>query len=431
MDKKYIHNIWFPKATKEIVIIVSEEAETKKSEDSATTAENYAYLDNVGDKDTLFEVSIFLARHYPNASLKTLFPREFNEREDLNKNLVIIGGPAHNETYSRFKKKLNTSIGYNLENWTITMDEKSYESDYSEEIGMQVDYGSFSSFRNPFMNNHRVILINGISTFGAHGAFYAFSDKDEAIPNYIYICEKMSMGDNIGFEVLVSVNVHNCHLRDCTKVSIDCPHVNSENIKTYHSLAHAEVSNSLTEGRKIMITNSDKKRVDLLQRKLSSQITTRIRLIDSLAKTRDPLLEQQYEDDLEKCEITILSFAQQLAELSLNYDDIEIESYLSADLVEICRKRVSKISSNEFVELKNELLNISQRISEDAKSNGDDDVARKAISIASDITKKDSLELTIPIIPLLLNYKSSISLDTKLDLKNAVCSLIKKIKGTD
>lgn len=237
MDKRNIYDIWFPRSTKEIVIIVSEEAKLKKSEDAVPTAENYAHLDNVGDKDTLLEVAIFLARYYPRATLKRLFPREFNEREDLIKNLVIIGGPAHNEIYSRIKTKLGTSIGYNLENWTITLDNKEYESQFSNEKGMEVDYGAFSSFQNPFMHEHKVVLINGISTFGTLGAFYAFSDRDEAVSNYRYVCsQRYNSGNYIGFETLVCVKVYNCYLLDCTKVNIDCPLIDPSNTKMHRSL---------------------------------------------------------------------------------------------------------------------------------------------------------------------------------------------------
>lgn len=237
MNKKNIYDVWFPKATKEITIIISEEAASKKSEDAVTTSENYAYLDNVGDKDTLFEVIIFLARHYPKAILKRLFPREFNEREDLNKNLVIIGGPAHNEIYSRFRDKCGALIGYNLEYWTISFQDKMYESHYSEEKGMQMDYGSFSSFKNPFMHEHKIILINGISTFGALGAFYAFSDRDEATWNYKYINDhQIDVQVFKGFETLVEVKVYNCNLLDCTKVSVDCPLIEPDNTKIHYSL---------------------------------------------------------------------------------------------------------------------------------------------------------------------------------------------------
>lgn len=234
MDKRNIYNIWFPKTTKEIVIVVSEEAFAKKSSDAITTSENYAYLDNVGDKDTLLEVAIFLSRNYPKVVLKRLFPREFNEREDLNKNLVIIGGPAHNEVYSRIKDKCGAKIYYNLEKWTISLNNREFESQYSEDRGMECDYGSFSSFKNPFMHEHKVILINGISTFGTLGAFYAFSDRDEAHENYQVINDLgYNSKEATGFETLLRVMVHNCHMLDCTKVSVDCPLIEEDNTRIY------------------------------------------------------------------------------------------------------------------------------------------------------------------------------------------------------
>lgn len=236
MDKRNIYNVWFPKTTKEIVIVVSEEASEKKSVDANTTSENYAYIDNVGDKDTLFEVAIFLSRIYPGVALKRLFPREFNAREDLNKNLVIIGGPAHNDVYSRIKDKFGAKIKYDLDKWTISLDDKEYESQYCENKGMERDYGSFSSFKNPFMHEHKVILINGISTFGTLGAFYAFSDRDDADENYQFINSLgINRKDFIGFETLLCVTAHNCDLHDCTKVYVDCPLIEECNTIVYTS----------------------------------------------------------------------------------------------------------------------------------------------------------------------------------------------------
>lgn len=56
------------------------------------------------------------------------------------------------------------------------------------------------------------------------------------------------------------------------------------------------------------INQQEEKRVNLLKEKLSRQINNRIKLLDALSKTRDPIDESCLEEDLEKCERTIIDF---------------------------------------------------------------------------------------------------------------------------
>lgn len=172
-----------------------------------------------------------------------------------------------------------------------------------------------------------------------------------------------------------------------------------------------------------MLQINVKNTINLLQEKISKQITTRIRLRDTLAKTRDPLDYQKYEEDLEKCETVIIDFSLQLAELSVQYPEIEIDSCLTSDIIDICIKNANKVSNDGFNAIRNELLNLSKEMT----NNEDKDISQK---LEAEVSTKGSLELTIPIIPMILNYKSSVSVDTKLKLKKVIISLFQKIKGT-
>jgi len=175
------------------------------------------------------------------------------------------------------------------------------------------------------------------------------------------------------------------------------------------------------------MTTSEAKRVDLLKTKLSGQITNRIRLVDALSKTRDPLTEGRYEEDLEKCEKAILDFALQLAELSTQYQQIEMDTYLTSDLLEICKRNANKVSETDFDEVKAGLIDVSKEISREILSSeaSHQDIER----LKSELSAKGTLELTIPIIPLLLNYKTELSIETKLNLKKMIVSLFRKIKS--
>jgi len=175
------------------------------------------------------------------------------------------------------------------------------------------------------------------------------------------------------------------------------------------------------------MTNSESKRVELLKKSLSEQINNRIRLLNTLAKTRDPIYEGQYENDLEKCEGAILEFALQLAELSTKYQQIEADTYLTSDLFEICKRNANKVSETDSLEVKSDLFDVSKEIIQEVASKG---IPHQDIEqLTADLSAKGTLELTIPIIPFLLNYKAILSLETKSNFKKMIVSLFRKIKG--
>ena len=175
------------------------------------------------------------------------------------------------------------------------------------------------------------------------------------------------------------------------------------------------------------MNQQDKKRINLLKTKLSGQMNNRIRLIDALSKRRDPLEEGRFEEDLEKCENVIMEFALQLTEMSVQHPDIDISQVLTADLLEVCKRNAWKVNEGDYLEIKNELVVVSKEILSDAVNHGKP--SSDIETITSEISAKGTLELTIPIIPLLLNYKTELSLETKLNFKKMVLSLFRKIKG--
>lgn len=174
------------------------------------------------------------------------------------------------------------------------------------------------------------------------------------------------------------------------------------------------------------MNQQEEKRVNLLKDKISRQINNRIKLLDALSKTRDPIDESRLEEDLEKCERTIIDFALQLANMSITRQDIDIDQVLTNDLAEICTKNAFRVERGDYQEIKSELLAVSQRAaSEIANQGGQSTEVQK---LTSEISSKESLELTIPIIPLLLNYKTELSFETKINFKKLALSLFQKIK---
>lgn len=174
------------------------------------------------------------------------------------------------------------------------------------------------------------------------------------------------------------------------------------------------------------INQQEEKRVNLLKEKLSRQINNRIKLLDALSKTRDPIDESCLEEDLEKCERTIIDFALQLANLSITRQDLDIDQVLTNDLAEICVKNAFRVERGDYQEIKRELLAVSQRVASDIANQGGQ--STEVQKLTSEISSKESLELTIPVIPLLLSYKTELSFETKINFKKMALSLFQKIK---
>lgn len=226
-----LFDFWFPKNTSDVIVVTSEENAEKKSIDALTTSENYSFLDNVGDRDTLIDTGMFLSRHYPKARIKQLFPRNFNDKDDSSSNIVVIGGPANNSLCKRFMTSIESQVSYSFTDWTMRVLGNKYEDIHDKINGMKKDYGYFSSFSNPLNKRNRIILINGINTFGVVGAFKAFSDLNLSKANFDTVRSVTNDAEcGVEFECFFEVTVHNCELLDCTKVVIDYPTVDRDNV---------------------------------------------------------------------------------------------------------------------------------------------------------------------------------------------------------
>jgi len=184
------------------------------------------------------------------------------------------------------------------------------------------------------------------------------------------------------------------------------------------------------EGQPTAMENKDLvnafERVELLKDKISEQSKIRIRLIAALAETGDPITVTRHERELKNCEGAILDFSTQLAEMSIQFPQIEIDTYWTSDISGICEKNASKISQADFDLVKKDLVEVSRQMVQDVSTKKEE--SNKLNVLSSDLLAKKTLELTIPIIPALLSYKVEISRQTMLNLKNVFLKLFKLLK---
>lgn len=178
-----LSSFWFDQSIKEVNIICSPEPE--KSSFADLYHQDYLYIDNLEDRDCLLEVSNFLSRSFP----KTRFIKHSSSnvcQDDLLGNLVLIGGPGFevNEGNSVAREFINLSglgINYLTDQNSALLRNRNGNSilksvEYKEELLVR-DVGYFAVIPNPLNHNCKVILCQGIHTFGTLGSFFAFSDN--------------------------------------------------------------------------------------------------------------------------------------------------------------------------------------------------------------------------------------------------------------
>lgn len=99
----YIYKYWFPNNFSGDIYIVCPR-DTTPTYDANIWSDEYAYLDNFGDKDLLFLVYGFICRYYPLAHVHYFFADRY-KRDHLNNwktnNLIILGGPSWYHEISR------------------------------------------------------------------------------------------------------------------------------------------------------------------------------------------------------------------------------------------------------------------------------------------------------------------------------------------
>jgi len=156
---------------------------------SEINSPNFIYLDRLGDKDAVVELSVLLARLYPRVPVLRYVSDQL-PRDAYESDLVVIGGPgslategASNALVSPLHATLGIPVAYS-EDCERLIVEGSGEFQATESEGRLIqDYGFFARSRNPYNPARSVILIHGIHTYGVLGAARCFSDHPTALEN--------------------------------------------------------------------------------------------------------------------------------------------------------------------------------------------------------------------------------------------------------
>jgi hypothetical protein len=173
---------------------------------------NYVYLDNLGDKDAIVDISILVGRLYPEVTLERYTSNDF-PKDILEGNLIVIGGVGSdkypgNKITKIFIDKLNIPIANDVECEKLFVGNEVLEGVYEGEptkSPLVKDYGFFARFKNPFNPSSRVVMIFGLHTLGVLGATRCFSMHPAAKENLDLV--KKELGDDPAFYTLFPVDV--------------------------------------------------------------------------------------------------------------------------------------------------------------------------------------------------------------------------------
>jgi hypothetical protein len=222
IHKELLYRFWFPRETSSVWVVCPQIH--NPGEFAHRSNPDYTYLDNLGDTDALLEVMVFLSQHYPNATIERFCAGDLPNGHTSG-NLVVIGGPGSageisNEICKEMMSEMRSHVSYSLDCEQMTVaqgDGTSLElraeyrndgqdSDAQEPRDLRRDRGYFARFGNPLNENATVVLINGIHTAGVLGAARAFSERREALRNFLAVlaagAETMSFESHFDVQVL-------------------------------------------------------------------------------------------------------------------------------------------------------------------------------------------------------------------------------------
>lgn len=236
--KDLFYQLWFPRRTQDITIIAPPSFDDL--EDAELTSTNYALMDKVGDRDSVYWMGKLLSRRYPESSINLICSDDF-AGHGVRKNFVILGGPGGsrlstdgqdvesvegNEACRLFMRRVQSSIGYTPDCEGMQIGSKEVRAAFDRNRHMVKDYGVFSAFSNPFNRSARIVLLHGIHTLGVLGAVRAFDGDSDSETNFDRLLAFAGSREGISqtaFECWFEVNV--------LRGDVECPIVDAANLR--------------------------------------------------------------------------------------------------------------------------------------------------------------------------------------------------------
>ena len=173
---------------------------------------NYIFLDNLGDKDSIVELSLLMTRLFPTVPLVRYISDDF-PRDAYDNNLIVVGGPGvagsqGNRIVSTLHRRLGIDVGYSNDGTKIVLpDSTEHSASFADDGRCTLDYGFYAKARNPFNPDCYVFMCHGIYTMGVLGAARVLSDHPAAEDNVSLVVNEVDASE--GFWSVFPVQVLN------------------------------------------------------------------------------------------------------------------------------------------------------------------------------------------------------------------------------
>lgn len=149
---------------------------------------DFAYMEFLGDKDSVVEVSIQLARLYSSATIAR-YPSSQYPKQARRSPMIIVGGPLGEEGVGGNRLTQDVTnywqlpVTYSKDCESLIVNNKEYRTEYDSEGAMIFDYGIVARLPNPWDHKRRLLLIHGTHTYGVLGTTLAITDSVEGRAN--------------------------------------------------------------------------------------------------------------------------------------------------------------------------------------------------------------------------------------------------------
>jgi len=149
---------------------------------------DYSFMEFLGDKDTVVEVSMQLARLYPQTNIIRYPCCDFPSQSRTTP-IVVIGGPhgeggiGGNTLTMELMEYWKLPIQYTDDLEGLIINGQIYRAEYDKQDNLSVDYGVVARLPNPWDPKKRILMIQGIHTFGVLGITLAITNSIEGKAN--------------------------------------------------------------------------------------------------------------------------------------------------------------------------------------------------------------------------------------------------------
>lgn len=226
----YFRSLWGFDETDQVYIVCPELEEPEKRQ--YPEPQEFLYLGKYGDIDSLIVVYSSLNKFYPNLNIKFCTSEEFKNipGNPYASNLILVGGSDYNKVTEAFMRHTPFKFAQDEKDETILIYKKRnqiFKSEFKLKEGHEevIDYGFFLKIQNPHNPDKKIIMINGIHTYGVYGAAKCFSWYDEHEINIAKDnCKTVidSLGDDPNFAIVVRV--------ECINKKIGIPQIKKEEL---------------------------------------------------------------------------------------------------------------------------------------------------------------------------------------------------------